>query len=352
MKDIESNCSEKARDSLRGYLERIAFISDLQWKKEFRLANLEADWLVTMKIADQSRQLLVEVKNSGQPRLAHEAVNHLLRLKEKLPQAYPVFMAPFISERSAEICIQENVGYADFAGNCRLEFDTVFIGHCGQTNPFIQKRYLRSFYSPKAARVLRVLLKDPRQAWKLQPLAQAARVSLGQVANVKKMLLDREWLQAVDDGILLREPGKLLKEWSEHYSFKKNFMQEYYSLSAIPEIEAKIATYCRNHDVDYAFTGFSGAAHLAPAVKYNRVMVFIAGDWSKIAQDLDFKAVSSGANVMFLKPFDDAILFTSESIQGIRIAAPIQLYLDLIGFRGRGEEAAQTLFLEVIKKTW
>jgi len=55
---------------------------------------------------------------------------------------------------------------------------------------------------------------------------------------------------------------------------------------------------------------------------------------------------------MFLKPFDDAILFTSESIQGIRIAAPIQLYLDLIGFRGRGEEAAQTLFLEVIKKTW
>jgi len=55
---------------------------------------------------------------------------------------------------------------------------------------------------------------------------------------------------------------------------------------------------------------------------------------------------------MFLKPFDDAILFTSEIIQGVRIAAPIQLYLDLIGFRGRGEEAAETLFLEVIKKTW
>ncbi len=352
MKDIDGNCSKKARDSLQEYLAKIAFISDLQWKKEFRLANLRADWLVTMKIADQSRQLLVEVKNSGQPRLAHDAVNQLLRLKEKLPQAYPVFMAPFISERSAEICIQENVGFADFAGNCRLEFGTVFIEHRVQANPFIKKRYLRSYYSPKAARVLRVLLKDPRQAWKLQPLAQAARVSLGQAANVKKMLLDREWLQAVDDGILLREPGKLLKEWSEHYSFKNNFMQEYYSLSAIPEIEAKIATYCRNQDVDYAFTGFSGAARLAPAVKYNRVMVFIAGDWSKIAQDLDFKAVSSGANVMFLKPYDDAILFTSEPIQGVRIAAPIQLYLDLIGFRGRGEEAAETLFREVIKKTW
>jgi len=80
-------------------------------------------------------------------------------------------------------------------------------------------------------------------------------------------------------------------------------------------------------------------------------MVFIAGDWSKIARGLGFKAVSSGANVMFLKPYDDAIWFTSGSIQGVRIAAPIQLYLDLIGFRGRGEEAAETLFLEVIKKT-
>ena len=55
MKDIEISCSEKARDSLRGYLAKIAFISDLQWKKEFRLANLEADWLVTMKIAEIGR---------------------------------------------------------------------------------------------------------------------------------------------------------------------------------------------------------------------------------------------------------------------------------------------------------
>ena len=67
MKDIGISCSEKARDSLQGYLAKIAFISNPQWKKEFRLANLEADWLVTMKIVDISRQLLMEVKNSGQP---------------------------------------------------------------------------------------------------------------------------------------------------------------------------------------------------------------------------------------------------------------------------------------------
>jgi hypothetical protein len=352
MKYGEVDFLEKAHDSLQRYLERITFISNLHWKKNYHLEKLEVDWLVTLMIADQSQQLLVEVKNSGQPRLAREAINHLLRLKEKSPKAYPVFMAPFISERSAEICIQESIGYADFAGNCRLEFDTVFIEQRSQINPFIQKRYLRSFYSPKAARILRVLLKDPKHAWKLKPLAQTARVSLGQVANVKKILLDREWLQTGDGGIRLREPEKLLKEWSEHYSFKKNIVQEYYSLSAIPEIEEKIAAYCHDHNVGYAFTGFSGAARLAPAVRYNRVMVFIDGDWSTIVRELNFKAVSSGANVMFLKPFDDAILYTSELIQDVRIAAPIQLYLDLVGFRGRGEEAAEALFNEVIKKTW
>jgi hypothetical protein len=54
------------------------------------------------------------------------------------------------------------------------------------------------------------MLTKPRRAWKITELAQAVDVSLGQVANVKKLLADREWLASsdVDSGpnILLLTP--------------------------------------------------------------------------------------------------------------------------------------------------
>ena len=36
----------------------------------------------------------------------------------------------------------------------------------------------------------------------------------------------------------------------------------------------------------------------------------------------------------------------------IRVTSPIQTYLDVLGFRGRGEEAAETILREVIEPTW
>ena len=48
-----------------------------------------------------------------------------------------------------------------------------------------------------------------------------------------------------------------------------------YSFKSIPEIEVSIAEVCRQRKLNYALTGFSGAARLAPAVRYQRVFVYI-----------------------------------------------------------------------------
>jgi hypothetical protein len=34
------------------------------------------------------------------------------------------------------------------------------------------------------------------------------------------------------------------------------------------------------------------------------------------------------------------------------MVSPVQVYLDLIGYRGRGEEAANVLLEQVIERTW
>ena len=36
----------------------------------------------------------------------------------------------------------------------------------------------------------------------------------------------------------------------------------------------------------------------------------------------------------------------------IQVASEIQLYLDLQGFRGRGEEAAEMLYERIVEKAW
>jgi hypothetical protein len=77
------------------------------------------------------------------------------------------------------------------SGNCLLTFDQVFVSKEGKPNPFVRKRDLRSLYSPKAERMLRVLLSAPGRWWKAQPLARESGVSLGQGFNVKKLLVLR-----------------------------------------------------------------------------------------------------------------------------------------------------------------
>jgi hypothetical protein len=119
--------------------------------------------------------------------------------------------------------------FQHLAGNCLLSFDQVFISKEGKRNPFARKRDLRSLYSPKAERVLRVLLSAPGRWWKVQPLAKEAGVSLGQGFNVKKLLVDREWVEIGDNGFRLTDPAKLLSEWEENYDYRHNAVRGFYT---------------------------------------------------------------------------------------------------------------------------
>ena len=338
--------------ALRKCLERVPFLSVKRLQREPRLGSVRPDIALKLKTPDGEQIVLVEVKSSGQPRVVREAVNQLLQYQSKVPEAYGVLVAPYISPQSAQICTENGVGYVDLAGNCRLNFRQVYVEREGRPNPAPQRRDLRSLYSPKTTRVLRVLLLSPKKTWKLLPLAQEAGVSLGQVYNIKKLLADREWIRTDEEGLRLVEPGSLLTEWSQTYSYRRNAARDFYSLDAPPEIESKLATACRDRSVQYALTGFSAATRLAPMVRYQRVTAYVNGDRGDLAKTLGLKEVPSGANVTLLSPYDEGVFYGAANINGIRIVSSVQAYLDLIGFRGRGEEAATFLLEQVIQRQW
>jgi hypothetical protein len=349
----EIDIRKRAADALRACLEEIPFAQVMRVTENLRQGNTEADFLLDLQIMDgPSWQIVVEAKANGQPRLARDAVNHLLRLNTTFPESYGVFMAPYISPQSAEICEKEGIGYLDLAGNCRLSFGQVFIRREGIRNPFVRKRDLRSLYAPKSARVLRVLLMRTSEWWKTQALADEAGVSLGQVANVRKLLRDREWIAEGDEGFRLTNPQATLTEWAENYTYRKNTVRDFYSMKGTDELEEALAEACRDLDIPYAFTGFSAARRVAPAVRGQRAMAYVSTISEVLLERAGLKEVPNGANVSLMLPYDEGVYYMARDVNSLRVVCPVQLYLDLKGYKGRGEEAAESVWKQELSKLW
>jgi hypothetical protein len=343
----------RAGDAIRACLGDVPFVQVKRTRKNPRQGNVEADLLLDLRSkGGSSWQIVVAARTNGQPRLAREAVNLLLRCRSAFPEAYGVFMAPYISPESAEICALEGIGYLDLAGNCRLSFGQIFIRREGIRNPFVQKRDLRSLYAPKSSRVLRVLLMRKSEAWKTQALADAADISIGQVANVKKRLRDREWIVDGDAGFRLTNPQSLLAEWAENYTYRKNTVRDFYTMKGTDEAEAALAQACGELDLRYAFTGFTAARRIAPAVRGQRTMAYVSAIPAGLLKRAGLKEVPSGANVSLMIPYDEGVYYGVDNVEGLRVVCPVQLYLDLKGCKGRGEEAAEAIWRQELSRLW
>ena len=105
---------------------------------------------ISARFGKLRKRLIVEAKSSGQPRIARQAATNLRLLRQSSPSIYGIFAAPFITPETGEQLAEQDIGYVDFAGNCRLCFDSVYIRREGQVNRFTEKRDLRTLYSPPA----------------------------------------------------------------------------------------------------------------------------------------------------------------------------------------------------------
>ncbi len=350
MKMSETELIAKLAAALKNLLADVPF-ADLKAAAS-PSSTIQADWVGKLRLPEGERFIFLEAKSSGQPRLARDAVNQLMRWRESYPDAVLILGAPYITPAAADVATKEGVGYLDLAGNCRLQFDRVYIRREGWPNKFAKRRDLKSLYSPKAERVLRVMLLEPRRTWKIEALAQAAKVSIGQASNVKTLLDQREWVARQPDGIMLTQPAKLLKEWAENYRYSRNTAADFFSLDPLPLIEQKLAATSKELGIGYALSGFSAAARMAPMVRYQRATAYITGDIEKTAKRMGLKPVDSGANVSLIAPYDSGVLAGSREVDGTTITSAVQTYLDLLNFKGRGEEAAQALLDEAVKGTW
>ena len=321
------------------------------------LGAAQPDISAHLTLRDNRFAILAEVGKTGEPQYARAALSRLVNCRQSEPVAIIVFIAPYISPRTANLCREQNSGYLDFAGNCHIAFGGIYIHVEGNPNPAARSRPLLSLYQPKAERVLRVLLTQRLKSWRLQALAGEAKVSVGQVYKVKELLLEKEWLAEDNQGIAVTKPQEMLAAWAEHYRFGKHRDAQYYTLSNIDAFGQALSLECRRRKIPCAFTSFAAAARYAPHATYRRTTAYVHHELAEIQEllslpSLQLAPVETGADVILLSPYDDGVFYGSRQEQDISLVSPLQTYLDLQSTGGRGIEAAEELLQKEIIPNW
>ncbi len=285
---------------------------------------------------------IAEWKSQGEPRYIRQAAEKLREYQAKYPAAYPIVIAPFITDSTADLLSSKKLGYFDLAGNALIDCGPIFVRVSGKTRRNPVQRKLKSLFSPRSSRIVRVLLSNPQRRWLLRDLSKEADVSIGLVSKVKQKLIELEFASE-SRGVSVAKPGDLLDEWARNYSYSDNRIERYYSSLDPIDLEKQLGDVARSRVWRYALTMFSGASKIEPFVRYNFASFYYSGPTEEVISELKLKPTPSGANVWIFTPRDEGMYWGTQQAGELAIVSNVQLYLDLINFKGRGEEQATAL---------
>lgn len=274
--------------------------------------------------------------------------------KQDKNQGVSILVAPYISERTAQICEDNGMGYFDYAGNCWFVGHSIFLSEKGNKNPQPKEQRSVSIFertSVVSSCILRELFADVTKVWKLKHLAEKVNCSIGQVSKLMNVLVENVWVEKVPSGYRIMDPESLLLEWSKDYGKKEMTAYSCYSLDSISVIEERLKNLKKDMGIDSYLTGLSGGVRYAPVVRYNKVHVYIAPeDIQEAISYLDMKEVSSGSNVVILPLENDSYIKDYRVIGDSAVVSPLQIYLDCMQIKGRGEEMAEAVLRKEIIK--
>ena len=310
-----------------------------------------------IQIADESEHgftVILQERGSGSFEI------HVTCLKRAVPssvkevvsqsngQLYCIIMAPYISDASAKICER----YCDLSGNCLIQMDSIYISNKGNPNRYPVENHAKTIFKSSAkttSLILRELMKDVSKRWKIKELAEKVGCSIGMVSRVKTYLCEQSWEVMDSSGLHITDAESLMKEWSRAYEIPEAI--SCYTIESIPRFEEKCYAAYRNNGVSLCLTGFSGGVRYAPVVRYTKAHVWVdRKDITDFLNLTECKKVDSGANVTVYIADSDEVFVDCREINQSRVASPVQVYLDCMQLKGRGEEMAEAVFSKEICK--
>jgi hypothetical protein len=213
---------------------------------------------------------------------------------------------------------------------------------------------MAGLFALKAIDVIRVLLVDYPKSWALRDLAREAHVSLGHAFKVSNALIkERLAIRASPrTELILMEPYGLLKRWAtvNNFTAHMRFIDYYSGQDDISKFLEKLKN---TKGLEYALTGLAGALLVAPYVRPTNIHIYVNTDEDaeKLARSLGLMPVEESGNVKFAIAKSTGVFYGVRDVNGVKVVSDVQLYVDLLNYPARGEEAAGEIF-KVIEKRW
>jgi hypothetical protein len=139
----------------------------------------------------------------------------------------------------------------------------------------------------------------------------------------------------------------------EHSIYGKKEPSAYacYSLDNVSVLENKLKLLKKYMGIESYLTGFSGGVRYVPVIRYNKVHMYLAPeDIQEAISYLEMKEVSSGSNVVIFPLKNDSYIKDSRKIEESLVVSTVQIYLDCMQLKGRGEEMAEAVLMKEIIK--
>jgi len=317
--------------------------------EKMELGNNKSLWDagIKVKVGQFSKWLRCEIKAKGEPWYLYQAIGKLTQAPEVKKGDYPVMIAPHISEQGQKVCRKAGIGYIDFSGNVFLKFKSVFIEKVSGKRVVsrAKKRFSSKVpFSPKSSRILRLLLENPERIWNFLTLSYEAQINIRTAFLVIELLKEKGFIDKKRGVIRLIKPGELLDYWAKNYSYQNNRILTYFSFSrTFEEFKESLSKVSKEENIDYALTLHSGAALVAPFVRFKDVYLYIKGKPEIWEKELNLKPVESGGTVHLLLPYDEGVFYNKQEIDEVLVVCNTQLYIDLLNYGSRGREQAEFL---------
>ena len=316
----------------------------LDLEREPRLeAGVRPDFVAKLTSPNGDQVVYVgEAKREGTGRQLRTTLDQLRASVAAVARARPLFIAPWISQRTRDQLAEEGVSFVDTTGNVRLVADRpgLYITAEGaKKNPWPMDKALRSLRGNGAMRAVRALL-DFTPPYGVRQLAGRSEASAPTLSRVID-LLDGEGLVDRDDRgrVLGLDWAGTIHRWAQDYDILgTNASGTYLQPRGLPALTEAL----RSTKARYALTGSLAAQELAPYAPGRLAMVYVENP-REAADALDLRPTDGGANVVLLEPYDAVVFARTVERSGLRIVNPSQLAIDLLTGPGRAPSEGEEL---------
>jgi hypothetical protein len=337
---FESKMTE--RQLIDEFLDTLRALPQVQVEPGYR----EPVTQVNLHVADKSFTLLIEVKKAVYPRDVRQILWQC-----RGDEAVSILVAESISPGAKDLLRRERIGFYDSGGSLFLPARGVYL-YIDKPPAKTLLKSMGTLFSGRRAQVLHTLLMRHQDWFGGKDLAEQALVSPATASQVLAELERLDWLVSRGQGPNkerhLSEPAALLDAWAlQLTSMRAPALRRYY----VPAMNGdtllkKVAEVFARHEVEYAISFEAAAQCYAPflsSVSQVRTRLVVGIAANAAIGELGARVVTEGANFAMIEAKSPGELLYREQVDGIWLASPIQVYLDLLQGEGRTKEMADHL---------